>query len=155
MTSRGPTTLVISTMLLLSSIGCGLFRPSLEEARNALAGLIDPALDAGLGDAERPEGNAGGGSCHEPLVGPDNGISPTLGYTFSFSTLKGDPEDFLDRVEEHWRSEGLEIEVDVTDNSRLVYSGKDGYSIRAAIFYESMEVDIGGSGPCVDNPDAD
>lgn len=147
--------MALGTIFLLSSIGCGLFRPSVEEVRTELASLIDPALDAGLGDAERPEGNAEGGYCHEPLIGPANGISPTLGYTFPFSRLDGDPEDFLKRVEDYWRDEGLEVEVQKTDNSRIVFSGKDGYSIRAAIFYELMEVDIGGSGPCVDDPEFD
>lgn len=136
-------------------MGCGLFRPSVNEVRNELAGLVDPALDAGLGDAERPEGNAEGQPCYEPLVGPANGIRPLLVYRFSFSKLDGDPKVFLKRVEEHWRGEGLEVEIDDDDNSRRVYSGKDGYSLRAAIIYETMEASIGGTGPCVDNPDPD
>ncbi len=142
-------------MIFLTTVGCGLFRPSVEEVRTELARLIDPALDAGLGDVERPEGNAEGGRCQEPIMGPANGTRPTLGYTFSFSILEGDPEVFLERVEDYWRGEGLEVEVQETDNARYVYSGKDGYSISVAIVYDSMEVDIGGSGPCVDDPDAD
>lgn len=152
---RGRTFLAASTLFLLTTVGCGLFRPSVEEVRTELARLINPALDAGLGDVERPEGNAEGGSCQEPLIGPANGFRPTLGYTFSSSILERDPEDFLEKVEDHWRSEGLEVEVQETDSGRYVYSGKDGYSISAAIVYDSKEVDIAGSGPCVDNPDAD
>jgi hypothetical protein len=153
MTSQRAWALLTLTMFMLTIMGCGMFRPSVEEVRTELARLIDPALDAGLGEAGRPEGNSEGGYCHEPLIGPANGIRPTLGYTFSFSHLKGDPEDFLEKVEEYWRDEGLDVEVQETDNARYVYSGNDGYSIRAALFYESKEADIGGSGPCVDDPE--
>ncbi len=138
----------------LTVAGCGLFRPSVDVVGTELSRLIDPALDVGLGDAERPDGNAGGGYCHEPLIGPANGIWPTLGYTFSFSILEVEPEVFLERVEAHWRGEGFDVEVQETDNARYVYSGNDGYSISAVILYDSMEADIGGSGPCVDDPNA-
>jgi len=148
-------TLALSTILFLTMTGCSLLRPSVEEVRNELARLIDPALDAGLGEAERPEASIGGGYCHEPLIGPANGIRPTLGYTFSWTVLEGDPNDFLKGVEDHWRSEGLEIEVDETDNARILFSGKDGYNLSAAIIFDSMEADIGGYGPCVDHPDRD
>jgi len=145
----------LGTICFLTAMGCGLFRPSAEEAQTELARLINPALDVGLGGGERPEADVGGDSCHEPLVGPADGIRPLLVYTFSFSDLEDDPEVFLERVEEHWRNEGLDVNIDETDNSRRVYSGKDGYSIRAAIFYDRMEANIGGTGPCVDNPDPD
>lgn len=147
---RGRTTVVLCTMFFLTTIGCGLFRPSMEKARTELARLIDPALDAGLGEAERPEGEAGGHSCYEPFVGPANGVRPTLGYTFSWSILDDGPEAFLERVANYWRSEGLEVEVDETENARFLFSGKDGYSFGASIVYDSMEAEILGSGPCVD-----
>jgi hypothetical protein len=153
--SRANWTRALGAMFFLTMIGCGLFRPSLDEVRSELSGLIDPALDAALGDAERPDGNAEGQPCHEPLVGPANGIRPLLVYRFSFSSLDTDPEIFLERVEQYWRTEGLEVQIDEDDNSRRVHSGKDGYNIRAAIVYESKEASIGGTGPCVDDPAAD
>lgn len=138
----------------MAMMGCGLFRPSVEEVRTELGRLIDPALDAGLGGAEPPEGYAGRGYCHEPLIGPADGIRPRLSYTFSFEILD-DPEAFLDRVQEYWQSQGLEVRVDETEEARILFSGNDGYSISASIVYDSMEADIGGSGPCVDDPEAD
>lgn len=127
----------------------------MQEVRAELASLFDPALDAGLGGVERPEGNAEGGLLPRASNWSGQRLSAHLGYAFSFSTLEGDPEAFLERVENHWRGEGLVVEVQETDDARFVYSGKDGYSIRAVIVYDSMEVDIAGSGPCVDNPDPD
>jgi len=150
--SKLPITLTLSTMLFVTTMGCGLFRPSVEEARTELARLIDPALDAGVGDADRPEGDANSHSCHEPVVGPENGIRPTLSYTFSWSVLEDGPEEFLERVANYWRGEGLEVRFDESENARFLFSGKDGYNIGASIVYDSMEADIGGSGPCVDNP---
>lgn len=148
--------MALCTMFFLTTVGCGFFRPSAKEARTELARLIDPALDAGLGDAaERPKGNSDGHSCHEPLIGPANGIRPTLGYTFSWSVLEDGPEAFLERVANYWQGEGLEVDVDETENARFIFSGKDGYNIGASIVYDSMEADILGSGPCVDDPDAD
>jgi hypothetical protein len=140
-------------MLLFTVTGCGLFRPSAKEARTELARLIDPALDAGLGSADRPKGEATSHSCHEPLIGPANGIRPTLGYRFSWSVLEDDPEEFLERVANYWRGEGLEVRFDESDNARFLFSGKDGYNIGASIIYDSRVADIGGSGPCVDDPE--
>jgi len=148
----GRTTVVLGGILLVTMMGCGVFRPSVEEIRTELAHLIDPALDAGLAGADRPEANVSGGYCHEPLIGPADGIRPLLSYTFSFSILD-DPEAFLDRVEDYWRGQGLEVEINANEESRILYSGNDGYSISAGITYDSMEVRIGGTGPCVDNPD--
>ena len=64
-----------------------------------------------------------------------------------------DPEAFLDRVGDYWRGEGLEVRVDETEEARILFSGNDGYNISAYIVYDSMEAHIGGTGPCVDNPD--
>ncbi len=139
-------------ILLLATVSCRLFRPSVEEVRTELTRLIDPALDAGLGEVKRPKGHAGGSSCYEPIIGPKYGIRPRLGYTFPLSILDGDPETFLDKIEDHWRKEGLAIRIDETENARILFTGKDGYNISAAIIYGTMEADIGGSGPCVDDP---
>lgn len=147
---RGQITVALCAMFLLTIVGCGFFRPSVKDVRTELTRLIEPALEAGLGGAERPKGEVNGHSCYEPFVGPENGIRPRLSYTFSWSILKDGPEVFLERVERYWRSEGLEVEVENTDNARILFSGKDGYTIGASIIYSSMEADIGGSGPCVD-----
>ncbi len=147
---RGQATVPLCAIFLLSIVGCGFFRPSVKDVQTELTSLIDPALEAGLGGAERPEGDVRGQSCYEPFVGPANGTRPRLSYTFSWSILKDGPEAFLGRVESFWRSEGLEVEVETTDNARILFSGRDGYTIGASIIYSSMEAKIGGSGPCVD-----
>lgn len=147
---------LLGGMFFAATMGCGLFRPSVEEVRTELARLVDPALDAGLENVKRPEANVSGGSCHEPLFGPASGIRPHLSYSFSFSIIGGEPKAFLDRVEKYWRGEGLEVVIDETEEARILFSGKDGgYNISASIVYETMEARIGGTGPCIDDPEAD
>jgi hypothetical protein len=144
--------LVIVGGILMSMTHCSLGRPSYAEAQAELEALIRPALEAVReavsAEPERQESNA---ACNEPVLGPTNGLRPELQYSLADV---GDltSEEFLDQVESAWTEMGLEVERSENERSRILFSGKDGYSVRALFQLANQAVEIGGSGPCVDDP---
>jgi hypothetical protein len=134
--------------------GACLGRPSLKETTQELADLIEPAVRFWNPDYKRlsqafdePQ------ACSDPFIGPSDGLRPTLTYEFPFTALGDDPMNLLTAVEEYWKSQGLETQVDETDLVKIRFSGRDGYSLSVDVNYSSETASVGGSGPCVDNPE--
>jgi hypothetical protein len=152
--TKMPTRLgaVLVSGLMSLNVAC-LFRPSYEESSRELASLIDPALESWNSDYKRlSERYDDPGACSDPFVGPRDGLRPSLTYELRFSVLGEDPEDFLDTVEEYWRSEGLDTQARETDIAKIRSSGRDGYIVSVDVNYATERASVGGSGPCVDNP---
>lgn len=141
------------TLLLL---GCGTSRPAFDEAANELAAHVDPALRAGLGSTTvKPEKIAGIDYCSDPFFGPRQGARPTLTYTIPITALTEDPTSFVLKAEKVWQTQGLLIETEETDRVFARFASDDDYHLEASVSYANGEASIGGSGPCVDDPEAD
>lgn len=144
-------TFVTLGLLFSLNVGC-VFRPSFDEAREELSALIDPAAQAAFGQLnERPNPIIEEDPCSDPLRALGDGLRPVLRYEVPLAS-DIDPRGIVGAVEEVWRDMGLEIESD--DNQRVLvrYSGRDGYSLRIMVNFANQEAYLGGSGPCVDNP---
>ncbi len=148
-----PSSVAIGLLLALST-ACAR-GPSFDEASQELASLIDPAVEAALSKSNaRPEPRKGGGQCSDPFFGPSQGLRPELTYELPLSVL-GDPQTFISSVEKAWNANGLHVQVDDDDRvmSRRVSRGP--YRARALVNFTSQEAFISGSGPCVEDPNAD
>jgi hypothetical protein len=142
---------VLFGLFVLASCG----RPSFEEVSQELADLVDPAAKAALNGVDPSERVAGSDFCGDPLTGPENGIQPTLVYRVPISALGDDPKLFVTRAEKVWRQKGLEIEKDETEDVFSGFATKPGYGLEVFVNYTNEEALISGTGPCVDDPEAD
>lgn len=141
---------------LLLALGCGMGRPSLDEARKELAGHIDPALQAALkGVAVRPERLTGIDHCSDPFFGPRQGVRPTLSYRIPIQALGENPKQFVFEAEKVWRDRGLTVEIDETEEVIGRFGSNDKYKMDAFVNFTNGDAMIAGSGPCVDDPNAD
>ncbi len=148
---------LISIFLALTTTsGCGLFRPSFEEASQELADLVDPALKAALqGVDHTPNKLTESDNCSDPFTGPSDGLRPTLDYSIPLAALGSNPESFVERAERAWEEAGLKVQRDRSETADHRFSGRDGYALQAMVNYANNEAIIGGTGPCVDNPNPD
>lgn len=146
--------IVVVGGVLMSMAHCSMGRPSYDEAQAELEDLISPAVDAvqPAGNVE-PERRVSDSACHEPVIGPSDGLRPELQYSLpNVGDLTAD--EFLEQVESVWTEMGLNVEKSENERSRILFSGSNGYSVRAVFQTATRTVAIGGSGPCVDNPNA-
>lgn len=141
-------------VLGLLQAACFLTRASLEESREELTSLLEPAFRAGFDESVGVALEATHG-CHDPFYGPrEHGLSIHVFYRVPYAEVR-DHAEFLDRVSRAWQEIGLEISPDYnTEGLDTLFSGRDGYSLQAFLNDQTQEAYIGGSGPCVDNPDA-
>ncbi len=129
--------------------------PSFDEASQELADLIDPAVKAAFSESDvRPRRVEDSGECSDPFFGPSQGLRPELTYELPLSTL-GDPQVFISSVEKAWKAKGLEVRSDDDDVVLSRSVSKGAYRARALINFTNQQAVIGGSGPCVDDPNAD
>lgn len=111
-----------------------------------------PAAEAALNGVEPTERVSGTDFCGDPVTGPKNGIQPTLVYRVPISALGEEPNSFVIRAEKVWNDKGLEIEKDETEEVISRFATKPGYGLEVFVNYSNQEAVIGGTGPCVDDP---
>ena len=140
-------------MVLGLVIAASCSRPSFDEASRELRKLVDPAAKAALNGADPVQESAGSDYCGDPFTGPKNGIQPTLVYRLPLSALGDEPELFVSRAEEVWRDNGLKIDKDESEGVISRFATKPGYGLEVVVNYSNNEAIIGGTGPCVDDPD--
>lgn len=144
----------LSLLAALLLTGCGMFRPSFEEANEKLVGLVEPAIEAGLrGVAEIPEPGNEPRSCSDPFYGPLDGVQPSIGYRFPIALIEGDGQTLISRVERVWQDLGLEVRESNSPGVARRFSGTRGYSLSLTVNSHNEEVILGGTGPCVDKPE--
>jgi hypothetical protein len=150
-------------VLRLVLVPCGLGvllgcfgSPSFRQASEELAELVDPAVNAALEGIEAtPDRLEESDNCSDPFFGPTDGQRPTLRYRISTSVLGDEPERFVLNAEKVWKDAGLETRSDDGTGLFSRSATRDSYAVHAYINYENAEATISGTGPCVDDPEAD
>lgn len=143
---------LLAVGLLLGLQAC-TFRTSFEEATKELADLVAPAAEAAFAKSgAQPTITQEPDPCSDALLGPSDGLRPTLNYEISLSELS-DPQAFVLSAEAAWKTQGLDVSVDDYEGAISRRVGRNGYRAQLLVHFENQEVSIAGSGPCADNPE--
>jgi hypothetical protein len=149
---RVKTTLLLLIAILVMNGGCQT-RPSFDEASLELSRLLDSAIQTGFaGSTEPPEREEGRDACGDPLLGPSDGLQPTLSYRLPISSLTDGPEAFITSVANLWKGQGLAVESQRTENELAVFASKENYDLQAFVGLANETAILSGTGPCVDKP---
>jgi hypothetical protein len=142
--------------LLLAASLSSCARPSVIEVNSELSRLVNPALEAALAGApQSPEAVTGTTACSDPFFGPRQGVRPGIEYRIPFESLGENPDSFALRAAGVWEDMGLTVDDDDTDTIKIRFATKRGYSLTATVNHANQEALMSGTGPCVDDPEAD
>lgn len=124
-------------------------------AEERIIRLTDPVLRMGLGtELDAAESYSRQGLCDDAHGALSDYVRPVVHYRFPVELLEGGPDDFVDEVEDLWRSEGIETTSDSSPAiSIAVGVSSDGSSFRVYVDSGTASVFVGGSGPCVEPPE--
>lgn len=141
---------VVAVLLLLGLSGCG---PSYDEASEELERLLDPALKAGFRQVDMGSFRQDRRQhCSDPIFGPKEGLRPAVFYDVPLSRIEDEGESLLSSVEKAWKDLGLEVEAYEGEGTMTRRASTGPYGLRALVNLNNGEASIGGSGPCVDDP---
>lgn len=128
---------------------------SYAEASEKIVELAEPSLRIGLGtDLHPAEKRSRQSPCDDAFGAPSEYVRPVVQYRFPLELIEGDPDRFVEEVEELWRSRDLETSPHNSASvTRSFGTTPDGFNFRVFVNRESGIAFVGGSGPCVDPPE--
>ncbi len=121
-----------------------------EEAASEMRRLVDQGLMKGLRQQEQlPKSELYDLGCDEP-----DHIYPAYDYHFPLDLVGPDPDSFVVRVENYWKSEGFQLDqVDADPGINDTYAtSPSGFNLHVFVNRNTGMALVEGSGPCVQTP---
>lgn len=152
--SRASVTLCAFLLTACSGLSGKESDLSYADAEERIVRFTERALRIGLGtELDAAEMYSRQGLCNDAQGALSDYVRPVVHYRFPLELLEDDRDEFVEEVEELWRSEDMQTSRDSSpDASIAVGVSSEGSSFRVYVDRVSDSVFVDGFGPCVEPP---